>query len=118
MTLTVPVRGLVYPHWFARSPPVVDSLEPLGPHTKHSHPVFSDIAVTPDASRIVSTDFSGVTIWNAVQGHELHNGSQDGANLFGSFTPGRVVLHGLRCSRLVNRRLGGQTTCSWGVCLG
>jgi hypothetical protein len=40
--------------------------------TEHSHPVFSDIAVTPDASRIVSTDFSGVTIWNAVQGHEPH----------------------------------------------
>jgi hypothetical protein len=39
-----------------------------------------------------------------------------GAKLFGSFTPVRVVLHGLRRSRLVDRRLGGQTTCSWGIC--
>jgi hypothetical protein len=38
-----------------------------------------------------------------------------GAKLVGSFTAVRVVLHGLRCSRLVDRRLGGQTTCSWGI---
>ena len=39
-----------------------------------------------------------------------------GAKLFGSCTPVRVVLHGLRRSRLVVRRLGGQATCSWGIC--
>jgi hypothetical protein len=38
------------------------------------------------------------------------------AKLFGSFTPVRVVLHGLCRSRLVDRRLGGQTTCSRGIC--
>src|SRR5208283_2621023 len=39
-----------------------------------------------------------------------------GAKLFGSFSLLRVVLHGLRRSRLGDRRLGGQTTRSWGVC--
>jgi hypothetical protein len=34
------------------------------------------------------------------------------ANRFRSFTPVRVVLHGLRRIRFVHRRLAGQTTCS------
>src|ERR1700693_798513 len=39
-----------------------------------------------------------------------------GAKQFGSSTPLRVVLHGLRRSPLVDRRLNGQTTCSWEIC--
>jgi hypothetical protein len=39
-----------------------------------------------------------------------------GAKLFGGFTPVRVVLHGLRRSRLVNPRLGRQATCGGGIC--
>src|ERR1700722_5301406 len=38
------------------------------------------------------------------------------AKLFGSLTVVRVVLHGLRRSRLVDRRLGGETTGSGGIC--
>ena len=47
-------------------------------------------------------------IWNTVLFHT--------DQLFGSFTPVRGVLHGLRRSRLVDRRLGGQTTRSRGIC--
>ncbi len=35
--------------------------------------------------------------------------------LFRSFTPVRIIPHGLRRSRLRYRRLGGQTTCGGGI---
>ena len=38
------------------------------------------------------------------------------AKLFGSLTAFRVVPHGLRSSRLVDRRLGEETTGSRGIC--
>jgi hypothetical protein len=38
------------------------------------------------------------------------------AKLLWRFTSVRIVLHGLRRSRLVDRRLGGQTTGSRGIC--
>src|ERR1700678_4193435 len=38
------------------------------------------------------------------------------AKLFGSLTAVRVVLHGLRSSRLVDHRLGGETTGGRGIC--
>lgn len=39
-----------------------------------------------------------------------------GAKLLRSFTSVRIILHGLRRSRLVDRRLAGQTTGSRGIC--
>jgi hypothetical protein len=36
--------------------------------------------------------------------------------LLGTFAPVRVVLDGLRRSRFVDHRLGGQPTCNWGIC--
>ena len=39
-----------------------------------------------------------------------------GTNLFRSLTTVRVVLHGLRRSRLGDPRFGGQTTCCGRIC--
>src|ERR1700733_6021281 len=55
--------------------------------------------------------FCEITISNV-----KHRARFTGTKLFGSFTPVRVVLHRLRRSRLVDRRVGGQTTCSRGIC--
>src|ERR1700687_5833399 len=46
----------------------------------------------------------------------LTNTGQSVPKLFWNFTPVRVVLHGLRRSRLVDRRLGAHTTGSRGIC--
>jgi hypothetical protein len=53
-------------------------------------------------------------IGNKVGGQNLN--TTVGVKLFGSFTPVRVILHGLRRSPPVNRRLGGQAARSWGIC--
>jgi len=52
---------------------------------------------------------------DSVFAESSYAGSVD-TKLLGTFAAVRAVLHGLRRSRFVDRRLGGQPTCKWGIC--